>query len=83
MKCFLSEKFCQDLLEGVFGKQRMRGGYSKNPSVSEFLKATTSLRVQGTQSAGPKGGNCTNESTPVCDTAVISEPLPKRRRVQK
>ena len=63
VKCFLSENLCQDPLEGFVGKQRMRGCYSENHDVSEFLKVTTSLRVQGTLLTGPKGGNCTHEST--------------------
>ena len=81
VKYFLSEKLCQDPLESFFGKQRMRGGYSENPSVNTFLKGTVSLRVQGSVAVAPKRGNCTRreESNDLVDDA----PLPKRRRRNK
>ena len=74
---FLSEKLCQDPLEGFFGKQRMRGGYSDNPSVDSFLKGTVSLRVQGSLAQAPKRGNCSQEEEL---EEVDCTPLPKRSR---
>ena len=44
---FLSEKLCQDPLESFFGKQRMRGGYSDNPTVQTFLKGNRVLKDSG------------------------------------
>ena len=81
VRYFLSEKLCQDPLESLFGKQRMRGRYNDNPSVEAFLKGTVSLRVQGSVAAKPKRGNCSRgdqEAIIVNDT-----PLPKRRRRNK
>lgn len=78
---FLSGKLSQDPLESFFGKQRMRGGYSDNPSVQTFLKGTVSLRVQGSLSIKPLRGNCTpvtEDHEPVNDT-----PLPKRRCIRR
>ena len=54
----MSEKLCQDPLEGFFGKQRMRGGYSDNSTVHSFLHGTVSLRTQKSVALAPKRGNC-------------------------
>ena len=43
VKFLLSERLSQDPLGSFFGKQRMRGGYSDNPSVRDFLYGTSSL----------------------------------------
>ena len=43
--CFLSEKMSQDLLEKFFGCQRQKGRANENPTASEFLKNSQSLRV--------------------------------------
>ena len=40
VRYFLSEKLCQDTLESFFGKKRIRGGYSDNPTVSSFQYGT-------------------------------------------
>ena len=75
----LSGKFCQDPLENFFGKQRMRGGYSDNPTVRSFTYGTSSLRVQGSVALNPVRGNCTRGKTrgPI---TVDDTPLPKRPR---
>ena len=36
MEYVLSERFCQDLLEEYFGRQRERGCFSDNPTVEAF-----------------------------------------------
>ena len=41
----LSEKMSQDLLEKFFGCQRQKGRANENPTASEFLKNSQSLRV--------------------------------------
>ena len=43
--CFLSEKLSQDPLEKFFGCQRQKGRANENPTASEFLKNSQSLRV--------------------------------------
>ena len=84
VRYFLSEKLCQDPLESFFGKQRMRGRYSDNPSMEGFLKGTVSLRVQGSVAAEPKRGNCSRgEPHTISDCVVDNTPLPKRRRRNK
>ena len=37
VEAFLSEKLCQDSLEGFFSMQRQRGRIHENPNVDEFL----------------------------------------------
>ena len=43
--CFLSGKLSQDPLEKFFGCQRQKGRANENPTASEFLKNSQSLRV--------------------------------------
>lgn len=43
--CFLSEKLSQDPLEKFFGCQRQKVRANENPTASEFLKNSQSLRV--------------------------------------
>ena len=54
---FMSENLCQDQLEFLFGKQRMRGGYSDNPNVRTFLYGTVSdSKISAVVT--PKQANC-------------------------
>lgn len=46
----------QDLLESIFGKQRMRGGHCDN--VLTFIKGTALLMVQGSIALKPVCGSC-------------------------
>ena len=82
VKFLLSERLSQDPPESFFGKQRMRGGYSDNPSVRDFLYGTSSLRVQGSSSMEPVRGNCRRgkRKNPI---PVDNTPLPKRPRKTK
>lgn len=75
----LSGKFCQDPLENFFGKQRMRGGYSDNPTVKSFIYGTSSLRIQGSVALDPVRGNSTR-GKPRAPIEVDDTPLPKRQR---
>lgn len=79
VKFILSGKFSQDPLENFFGKQRMRGGYSDNPTVKSFIHATSSLRVQGSTTLKSIRGNCLRgkDSSPI---TVDHTCLPKRPR---
>ena len=82
VRYIMSEKLCQDPLEGFFGKQRMRGGYNDNPTVQSFLHGTISLRTQKSVALTPKRGNCKRQ----CADQTIAfdpTPLPKRPRIQK
>ena len=79
VKYFLSEKLCQDPLESFFGKQRMRGGYSDNPTVSSFQYGTSSLRVQGSVAVRAVRGNCKRGRNRK-EITVDETPLPKRPR---
>ena len=79
---FLSGKINQDPLEKFFGRQRQRGRVNENPSVSEFVKNTQSLRVVGNVCGDSIKGNCRGQNK---KSGVImvdkenSEPLNKRR----
>ena len=80
VRYFMSEKLCQDPLEGFFGKQRMRGGYSDNPTVQSFLHGTVSLRTQKSVALAPKRGNCKRQHATI---DFDPTPLPKRQRFQR
>lgn len=77
----LSERFCQDPLEGFFGKQRYKGGRNENPSVKEFLDNTVFIRVQGSAALEPLRGNCSRKRK--APMTVSDDPLPKRKRSSK
>lgn len=79
VKLFLSERLTQDPLESFFGKQRQRGRGSDNPTVSQFLNSTASLRVQGSLALQPFRGNSTRKRKPI-DLSNCEEPLQKRKR---
>ena len=55
---FLSAKINQDPLEKFFGCQRQRGRVNENPSITEFVKNTQSLRVVGILCHNTVKGNC-------------------------
>ena len=83
VKLFLSERLSQDPLESFFGKQRQFGGGCDNPTVSQFISNTSSLRTQGSIALNPVRGNVRikqklNEDEIIKDT----KPLPKRRKVR-
>ena len=77
----LSEKFCQDPVESLFGKQRACGGRNENPTVKQFLDNTVSLRVQGSAALEPARGNCRKRKS--SSNAPDNAPLPKRKRSAK
>ena len=55
---FLSERLSQDPLEKFFGCQRQRGGTNENPTIQEFCRNTTALRVINSVCGEVKKGNC-------------------------
>ena len=71
VKVFFSKKLCQDPLESFFGHQRMRGGYSCNPSVQTFLHGTVSLRLQGSVGLQPVRGTC-KRGLAYCDPQALA-----------
>ena len=73
-----SERFSQDPLESFFGRQRSSGGWSDNPTVSQFLDGTVSIRVQGSMALQQIRGNCRKRPLDK-DNSIDSTPLPKRR----
>lgn len=75
----LSAKLSQDCVESFFGKQRMRGGYCENPTVSTFINGTQSLRVQSSTAIQPHKGNCKRQIRD--DMCIDQRPLPKRKRI--
>ena len=82
VKVFFSEKLIQDPLESFFGHQRMRGGYSSNPTVQSFIYGTVSLRTQHSVCLNPVRGNC-KRGLAYTDPVIDSTPLRKRKKIKK
>ena len=76
----LSTNISQDPLENFFGCQRLRGGTSDNPSVSEFYQNTQALRVVNFFCRGPVRGNCRGVKASQNITEEASLPLPRRQK---
>lgn len=75
---FLSNRICQDPLEGFFGQQRQRGRVNENPSVSQFAENTRALRVINGVCQHVRG-NCRGASKRKFPQ-VDNTPLTKRRK---
>ena len=82
-KFILSEHLNQDPLEGYFGKQRMKGGRSDNPSAEQFLQNATSIRLQGSVAQDPVRGNSSRKRLQYQSEVIDDAPLPKRRKSRK
>ena len=81
VKCFLSNRICQDPLEKYFGMQRQSGGTNDNPTVMEFAKNSDTLRLVGNMWFDDAKGNCRKSNSikqSIEDTKVL--PLRKRQR---
>lgn len=74
----LSQRFCEDALEQLFGCQRQRGGgVHDNPNVKEFISNTQALQVINSFTTNFRG-NCRGSNVDRCTTLGIeNEPLPK------
>ncbi len=82
MEYVLSERFCEDLLEEYFGRQRERGRFSDNPTVQAFGYNLT-LAVQRNIAPVVKG-NVAGRHKGESSTVLLSEePLPKRKKLKK
>ena len=84
VNCFLSEKLSQDPLEKFFGCQRQTGRANENPTASEFIKNTQSLRVISSICiADITGrGNCRGSKRKAYDleSVELDKPIKKRKR---
>ena len=80
-KFVLSERFNQDAVETFFGKQRARCGRGDNPTLSQFLYNTQSIRAARTLSFG----RCSNiqKRKLFHDIDELSEPQRKRKRQRR
>ena len=76
MKYVLSERFCQDLPEEYFGRQRERGRLNGNPTLQAFGYYNLTLAVKGNE-AGRHKAQCSKWYV------VSEEPLPKRKKLKK
>ena len=79
VKFLLSERFCQDPVEEIFGQQLSKEGRNDNPTVKQFCDSTVSLRVQKTAALHPLRGNCSKRQA---DKTILVDntPLKKRKR---
>ena len=81
MEFVLSERFCQDLLEEYFGRQRERGRFSDNPTVQAFGYNDRTLAVQRNIAPVVKGNVAGRHKGESSKWYVVSEePLPKRKK---
>lgn len=78
---FLSNRLCQDPVEGFFGQQRQRGRVNENPTVQQFVENTRALRVINGV-CGQVRGNCRRGSLKE-GPKVENSALPKRRKTHK
>ena len=80
----LSERFCQDLLEEYFGRQRERGRFNDNPTLQAFGYNDLTLAVQRNIARVVKGNVAGRHKGECSKWYVVSEdPLPKRKKLKK
>ena len=75
----LTEKFCQDLLENYFGRQRSMGARKDNPSVRDVGYNDNTIRNQ--KVFRPIAGNVGGADKAVVE--INNEPLPARKKMKK
>lgn len=84
VECFLSEKLSQDPLEKFFGCQWQTGRVNENPTASEFIKNTQSLRVIDSICVADITGRgiCRGSKRKAYDleSAELDKPIRKRKR---
>lgn len=78
VKVFLTNRICQDPLEGFFGQQRQRGRVNENPSAVQFAENTRALRVINGACQHVRG-NCRGASKRE-GPKVDNTPLTKRKK---
>ena len=78
------ERFCQDLLEEYFGRQRERGRFNDNPTLQAFGYNDLTLAVQRNIAPVVKGNVAGRHKGECSKWYVVSvEPLPKRKKLKK
>ena len=82
VKCFLSNRLCQDPLEKYFGMQRQTEKSNENPSVAEFAKNSETLRLVGNMWFDDARGNC-RRSVSVKQRIEDIKHLPLRKRKRR
>ena len=79
--CFiLSERFNQDPLEAFFGKQRMRGGRSDNPTAKRFIENTQAIRVGRSMALGGSSSVKRMLDFDSNDIEELFQPLHKKKK---
>lgn len=79
---FLSDKLNQDPVEEHFGKQRMRGGGSDNPTLEEYGQNERKILVAKSDMIRVMRGNTRGRQQ--IDTEIdITDMTPLRRRAKK
>lgn len=84
VKFLYSERFSQDPVEVFFGKQRMRGRRSDNPTIDQFHSNTQAITVAKSLASG--GSSSIRKRKAELSVEELSAPLRKRqqkRNVQK
>ncbi len=78
----LSEKFCQDPIEELFGDYRAAGGANDNPTSFQLGHTFNARIVSGSATVrATTGSNVTNKEREEDATFIVdSEPLPKRKK---
>ena len=74
----LTERFCQDVVEEYFGRQRALGRRSDNPSLRYFGYNDNTLRIQGANTA-VMGNTRGARKTKRAWYAVSNSPIKKRK----
>ena len=78
---FLSNRINQDPLEKFFGIQQQAGWSNDNPTVSQFIKNTDTIRIINSIWIDDIIGNCRGrKSGKHMDLEAAKMPLPKRKR---
>ena len=75
---FLTNRICQDPLEGFFGQQRQRGRVNENPDIATFSENTRALRVINGACHDVRG-NCRGAAKRKAPK-VDNTPLTKRKK---
>ena len=74
----LTQKLNQDPVEQYFGKQRMKGGASDNPTVNEFAYNTNKIAVAGSSMIRDVAGNVRKRKVPLDINKEV--PMMKRKK---
>ena len=79
VKFILSERFCQNDLEIIFGRQRAIDSRKDNPSVKDVGYSNNTIKSQF--SIRPIAGNVRGDGNKF--NVIDESPLPKRKKLQQ